>query len=113
VKSFDADGAEIPSLSGPYTPELKATLDAAITDDTEVTDIDADSMRERNRHILRLALEKPWKAQPENTMGNWCVTVAEIPGTPADGNPPVAEMIYENVAAHVAELHNKWLGAAE
>jgi hypothetical protein len=47
-----------------------------------------------------------WLPQPEDTIGGWCVTIASIPGTPASGNPPIADFCTEEVARHVAHLHN-------
>lgn len=51
-------------------------------------------------------LNELWLAQPEDTIGCWCVTVAAIPGTPASGNPPIADFCTEEVARHVAHVHN-------
>lgn len=56
-------------------------------------------------------MREPWTAQPENTVGGWCVTMSRIPGTPADGNPPVCDFVNQELAEHVAKLHNDWLEA--
>lgn len=52
---------------------------------------------------------KPWRAQPDDLIGGWCITLAEDPRTPAEGAPSLADFCDEPWAVHVAELHNKWL----
>lgn len=113
VRSFDIHGEEIPSLSGPYTPELKATIEAAADESTVFQDVSAEWLNERARQIYAFAMEKQWLAQMDNTVGAWCVTVAEIPGTPADGNPTIASFVTQEFAEHIADLHNKALSADE
>lgn len=54
-------------------------------------------------------LRQQWIAQPEDTIGGWCVTLA-IAKTPAQGNPPIADFCTQAVAEHVARLHNAHLG---
>lgn len=51
-------------------------------------------------------LTEPWLAQPDDLIGGWCVTMTAVPGTPADGNPPIANFITEGIATHIAALHN-------
>lgn len=51
--------------------------------------------------------DQRWIAQPDNMMGAWCVTL-DRPGTPGDGNVPIADFTTEDVARHVAEIHNAW-----
>lgn len=57
----------------------------------------------------RAILRSEWRAQEDDTLGGWCITDAAIPGTPADGNPPIAHFIHEKVALHIAGIHNDWL----
>lgn len=109
VKSFDALGQEIPELSGPYTPELREAIKAASDDKTVEQDVTQEWIRERYRTTLENALKERWKPQLEDTIGGWCCTVESVPGTPADGNPPIVDFATEEVARHVAELHNDWL----
>lgn len=109
VKSFNVLGEEIPSLSGPYTPELKAAITAASDEHTVVQDVSADWLNERAREIFATALERKWEAQSDDSIGAWCITVADIPGTPADGNPTIANFVTEEMARHMVALHNKSL----
>jgi hypothetical protein len=52
-----------------------------------------------------------WFAQPNDLIGGWCVM--PIPKPPSCGVAEVADFCREEVARHVAELHNAWLvGAA-
>jgi hypothetical protein len=74
-----------------------------------MTALGDDNLFERNRAIVADAINQRWKAQPENTVGGWCVTVEAVPGTPADGNPPIVYFCSEDHARHVADLHNDWL----
>lgn len=50
-----------------------------------------------------------WKAQEDNVVGGWCVTREDLPGTPADGNPALCDFATEDIARHVAHVHNEWL----
>lgn len=50
-----------------------------------------------------------WFAQPENTIGGWCITLDRIDGTPADGNPTIATFLDEDAAKHMARIHNDWI----
>ncbi len=67
----------------------------------------AEWMRQRYGNLNPLT--ELWRAQPDNLIGGWCVTMAAIPGTPADDNPPIADFCTEEIAAHVARLHNVFL----
>ena len=51
-------------------------------------------------------LNELWLPQFEDQIGGWCVTIHSIPGTPASGNPPIVDFCTEEVARHVAHLHN-------
>jgi hypothetical protein len=49
-----------------------------------------------------------WHAQPDDTIGGWCVTTTEDP--PSAGLPNmVAGFVHEEAARHIVELHNAWL----
>lgn len=50
-----------------------------------------------------------WRAQPEDTIGGWCVTAEDDTRTPADGAIPYGEFSMRHVAQHVADAHNAWL----
>jgi hypothetical protein len=53
-------------------------------------------------------LNKEWFAMPEDTIGGWCVKANEIPPSESyEGE--VACFISEEIAKHVAELHNMYL----
>jgi len=54
-------------------------------------------------------LTQKWRAQEDNLIGGWCVTPAGDPRTPAEGAPSLADFSTEQMARHVAELHNNWL----
>lgn len=112
VKSFNVLGEEIRSLSGPYTPELKAAIAAAGDEHTIYQDASSDWLNSRAREIFMTATERKWVAQEDNTMGGWCITVADIPGTPADGNPVVGNFVTEEMARHVVAVHNDSLEVA-
>lgn len=58
------------------------------------------------RDVDVLALR--WRAQPDNLIGGWCITLDE-PGTPADGLPTLADFCAGEVAEHIVDLHNAWL----
>lgn len=109
VKCFDALGEEIPSLSGPYTRDLRDRINASADDRTKWMDATPDTLREEYGHLTKAPAEHRWKAQEENTIGGWCITIEDIPGTPADGNPPIGAFMTEDVAARVVALHNETL----
>ncbi len=54
-------------------------------------------------------MERSWRAQPEDTVGGWCITLAEDPRTPADGALAIAMFLSRAVAVHIAEMHNQSL----
>lgn len=60
---------------------------------------------QKARRQTAYVLRNPWIAQPEDTIGGWCVTLA-IPATPAQGNPPIADFCTQEIAQHIANLHN-------
>lgn len=48
-----------------------------------------------------------WIVQRNNVIGSWCVTL-DRPGTPGDGNTALADFVTEDVARHLADIHNEW-----
>lgn len=42
----------------------------------------------------------PWFAQPDDTIGGWCVTTEDVP--PSEGARVVAEFVSEDVARFIA-----------
>ncbi|MFJ8930630.1 hypothetical protein ACIRLA_29010 [Streptomyces sp. NPDC102364] len=50
-----------------------------------------------------------WRAQKDDLIGGWCVTPAADKRTPAAGAPSLADFCTEEMAQHVAEIHNNWL----
>ena len=58
-------------------------------------------------------MNRPWRAQPETTVGGWCVTLAEDGRTPAEGALAIAMFLSRDIAAHIAEMHNRSLEQPE
>jgi hypothetical protein len=54
-------------------------------------------------------LSREWREQPDDTLGGWCVTLAEDPRSPADGALAIATFLSRAVATHIAEVHNRSL----
>jgi hypothetical protein len=52
----------------------------------------------------------PWYAQPNDLIGGWCVMLSDEP--PSFGGNEIADFCSEEVARHIAELHNAHLAAA-
>jgi hypothetical protein len=53
-------------------------------------------------------LDKEWFAMPEDTIGGWCVKTNELPPSQSyEGE--VATFISQEVAEHIANIHNTWL----
>lgn len=53
-----------------------------------------------------------WWPREDDTIGGWCVMTADQPPSMADwqrGELQVGSFLGEDVARHVAELHNTWL----
>lgn len=48
-----------------------------------------------------------WYPQPNDLIGGWCVMPVDQP--PSAGYPEVAETMSEDVARHIADLHNATL----
>jgi hypothetical protein len=53
-------------------------------------------------------LNTQWYAMPEDTIGGWCVKINEISPSQSPGGE-VALFISEEVAKHIANIHNTWL----
>ena len=60
------------------------------------------------REFLEL-MTQPWRAQPDTTLGGWCLTLAEDPRTTSEGALPIAVYLSREVAEHLADLHNRSL----
>jgi hypothetical protein len=54
-------------------------------------------------------LSQRWRAQPDDMIGGWCVTPEADKRTPAQGAPQLADFSTEELARHIAQLHNVWL----
>lgn len=52
-------------------------------------------------------LTTTWYAQPDDLIGGWCVMPSEQP--PSAGGPQLADFTSQQIAEHVAGLHNEWL----
>lgn len=50
-----------------------------------------------------------WRAQPDDLIGGFCVTLESETRTPAEGAIQLADFCTEHVAQHVADCHNTWL----
>lgn len=50
-----------------------------------------------------------WRAQDDNVIGGWCVTLAADARTPADGCVQLGNFMTKDVAEHVTSAHNTWL----
>jgi hypothetical protein len=57
--------------------------------------------------IIENQLKVRWFARENDLIGGWCVMPADQP--PSEGTPEVADFIRQDVAEHIAELHNAWL----
>lgn len=69
---------------------------------------------QRSQYIVdgRVDLDKvmtaPWRARPNDVIGGWCVQPVGDP-SPAEGGCEIGDFIAEDIAMHVAELHNREL----
>jgi hypothetical protein len=62
-------------------------------------------MTEMPREFVEL-MTREWRAQPDDTAGGWCVTLARDPRSPAQGALAIGMFLSREVATHIAELHN-------
>lgn len=71
-----------------------------------------DQWRElRGKAFVAALLAATWYAQPEDTIGGYCVM--PVPRPPSSGYPYAADFCTELIAVHIAELHNAALAAAD
>jgi len=56
----------------------------------------------------RFAVVQFWRLEQDDAIGGWAVVV-DRPGTPATGNPAVADFVFEGHARHIVAVHNEWL----
>ena len=52
-------------------------------------------------------LPATWYPHPDDLIGGWCVMTTDAP--PSAGGISAAEFTTEEVARHIAALHNEWL----
>ena len=50
-----------------------------------------------------------WTAMPNDLIGGWCVMAGDKPPSTAR-EPEVCDIMNQEIAEHVAGLHNRWLG---
>lgn len=60
-----------------------------------------------HRPFRELFIYNRWYALRNDVIGGWCVMPANQP--PSWGIPEVADFVSEQVASHIADLHNEWL----
>jgi hypothetical protein len=49
-----------------------------------------------------------WYAKPNDVIGGWCVM--DVNATPGEAEKyEIADFISQEIAEHIAELHNNWL----
>lgn len=58
---------------------------------------------------MRNYLTDRWRAQEDDLIGGWCVTAEADKRTPAEGAPTLADFCTQEMAQHIAEIHNDWL----
>lgn len=58
-------------------------------------------------------MERAWRAQPDDSAGWWCITLAEDPRTPADGALPIAMLLSRDLANHITKMHNNSLACSD
>jgi hypothetical protein len=75
-----------------------------------MNDLTLDQWRElRGKAHVAALLGATWYAQPEDTIGGYCVM--PVPRPPSSGYPYAADFCDALVAVHIAELHNAGLAA--
>jgi hypothetical protein len=52
-----------------------------------------------------------WRAQFDDLVGGWCITLAADPRTPAGGANWIADFVSQDIAEYMAALHNSYLDA--
>lgn len=58
----------------------------------------------RGPELLDYVMTHPWYAQPDDTIGGWCVTPLPVP--PSSGVFTIANFLDSTVAHHISKLHN-------
>jgi hypothetical protein len=64
-----------------------------------------DEMLHDPKRFANTVMQSRWEAQPNDIIGAWCVTVRGA-GPPSRGVPEIADFMHQEVAEHIAELHN-------
>lgn len=54
-------------------------------------------------------MRQRWRAQEDDMIGGWCVTLESDERTPAEGAAQLADFCLPEVAEHIARIHNLWL----
>jgi hypothetical protein len=52
-------------------------------------------------------MEITWYARENDLIGGWCIMPIDLP--PSSGVPDIGDFLTQEVAQHVADLHNDWL----
>jgi hypothetical protein len=87
---------------------LMSSLAAAVTRVTHAPPARQDTSHVLPDPFLEL-LTKRWRAQPEDTVGGWCITLEEDPRSPSDGALAIAMFLSEELANHISDIHNQSL----
>jgi hypothetical protein len=62
---------------------------------------------ERKIFNLEEQLAARWYAMPDDVIGGWCVMPDEKP--PSLGGWQIADFVSQEIAEHIAELHNAYI----
>lgn len=65
----------------------------------------------RNDALISRILSMKWFAMPDDMIGGWCIM--PVPYSPSSGYPYVAHFLGEELARHIAQLHNMDLALQE
>lgn len=57
-------------------------------------------------------ISQEWKAQPNDLIGGWCVTLMSEDRPLSAGACAIAETSSKELAVHIAATHNMWLRGA-
>lgn len=94
---------------------LRSNLAAAVTriaHSGERSRVEADAPADELPDAFHQLLTRPWRAQPEDTVGGWCITLAEDPRAPSGGALAIAMFLSRDLATHIAAIHNSSLDDA-
>jgi hypothetical protein len=64
-------------------------------------------LHERAYKTITELMQIPWYARPDDVIGGWCVM--PVDELPSQGMFQVASFVSQEIAEHVALLHNIWL----